>query len=172
MYSTVYVFPAEQLYLIRNYDGVSNEDLFARLNKGRRNLYNSSITAKAIGITEQAAPDGTASIEMWSNTISGQEEDLEGFEVVDDGHSIYMFGPMSSLPVNEDATIILWLHVKPNGYTEPFVMQAVALGTGSTEGATALTTSLSNDNEEVSAHPEVTKKGDPLPAIINLFPTA
>jgi gliding motility-associated-like protein len=156
----------------RNYDGILNEDLFARLNKGRQNLYNSSITANAMGLSEQAAPDGSASIEMWTNASNGQPEDMDGLEVVDDGHSIYMFGPMSSLPVNEDATIILWLHVKPNGYTEPFIMQAVALGTGSTEGATALTTSLSNDNEEVSAHPEITKKGDPLPAIINLFPIA
>jgi gliding motility-associated-like protein len=31
---------------------------------------------------------------------------------------------------------------------------------------------LSNDNDNVAEHPEVTKKGDPLPAVINLFPTA
>ncbi|MES2374116.1 MAG: gliding motility-associated C-terminal domain-containing protein, partial [Bacteroidota bacterium] len=156
----------------QNYDGISNEDLFARLNKGRRNLYNGSTTANALGMAELAAPDGSASIEMWNNASTGQAEDMNGLEVVDDGHSIYMFGPMSSLPIDGEASIILWLHVRPNGYTAPFVMQAVALGSGNTEGATALTTSLSNDNDDVNMHPEVTKSGDPLPAIINLFPTA
>jgi gliding motility-associated-like protein len=143
-----------------NYDGVNSTDLFAKLKKQK--TYNAS-TEDMNGM----APDGTRKDELWNN-----EDDETVVRVGDDGHSIYMFGAQSNLPVGMDATIILWLHVKPNGYTEPFVMQAVALGTGHTEDATSLTTSLSNDNDKVEEHPEVTKKGDPLPAVINLFPTA
>lgn len=142
-----------------NYDGVNNSDLFAKLTKKK------TFNAAGLDMTGMA-PDGTRE-ELWNN-----DEDETVVRVGDDGHSIYMFGPQSNLPVGMDATIILWLHVKPNGYTEPFVMQAVALGTGHTQDATSLTTSLSNDNDKVEEHPEVTKKGDPLPAVINLFPTA
>jgi gliding motility-associated-like protein len=157
----------------RNYDGILSTDLFARLNKKKSGHYtNTTATGSAMGMSEIAAPDGSVSMEMWGNAGDNQSEESDELTVIDDGHSIYMFGPQSALPVGVDATIILWLHVKPNGYTEPFVMQAVALGTGSTQGATALTTSLSNDNEDVSTHPEITKKGDPLPSVINLFPTA
>jgi gliding motility-associated-like protein len=143
-----------------NYDGVNNTDLFAKLT--RKKTYNASAED-----TNGMAPDGTMRDELWNN-----DDDETVVRVGDDGHSIYMFGPQSNLPVGMDATIILWLHVRPNGYTEPFVMQAVALGTGHTQDATSLTTSLSNDNDNVAEHPEVTKKGDPLPAVINLFPTA
>lgn len=141
-----------------NYDGVANTDLFAKL---RRSPVYNNVDMNGL------APDGTTREELWNN-----ENDETVVRVGDDGHSIYMFGPQSNLPVGADATIILWLHVKPNGYTEPFVMQAVALGTGHTDGATSLTTSLSNDNDNVAEHPEVTKVGDPVPAVINLFPTA
>ncbi|MDB5211402.1 MAG: hypothetical protein JWQ30_2229, partial [Sediminibacterium sp.] len=155
-----------------NYDGVNSLDLFARLNKGRHTLNNNSTQVNEMGMADVAAPDGSTNIERWNNASTGEEEEMDGLELVNDGHSVYMFGVKSALPVNEDATIILWLHVKPNGYTEPFIMQAVALGTGTTEGATALTTSLSNDNNDVNQHPEITKTGDPLPTVINLFPSA
>jgi gliding motility-associated-like protein len=144
-----------------NYDGIINTDLFAKLKK--KKTYNASAEDMS-----GMAPDGKENKEeLWNN-----EDDETVVRVGDDGHSIYMFGPQSNLPVGMDATIILWLHVKPNGYTEPFIMQALALGTGHTQDATSLTTSLSNDNDNVNEHPEVTKKGDPLPAVINLFPVA
>jgi hypothetical protein len=81
-----------------------------------------------------------------------------------------MFGASSQLPIGVDGFMFLYLHIKPNGYYEPFQMQAVALGTGHTEEGAALATSLSNDNENTDAHPDLTKKGDPLPTVINLIP--
>jgi gliding motility-associated-like protein len=151
----------------KNYDGVVNTDLFAKLNKPRNDLYTATSTTHAT-MFEGAAPDGSADMDIWRN----QNELEDSLAVIEDGHSIYMFGALSSLPVGIDANVILWLHIKPNGYSEPFVMQGVALGTGSTEGATALATSVSNDNNDVALHPEVTKLGDPVPTVINLFPTA
>lgn len=151
----------------RGYDGVNSQDLFARIHKKKHDVY----TVSPITGLGEMAPDGGGTMELWNSTGNNAEDDSE-LQVIDDGHSVYMFGALSALPVGAEATIILWLHVKPNGYTEPFVMQAVALGTGHTEDATSLTTSLSNDNDNVNEHPEVTKKGDPLPAVINLFPTA
>ena len=78
------------------------------------------------------SPDGTAQVQMWSSTnrdeITGN---YETFTVTDNGDGNYMFGALSNLPVGVQADIILYLHVRPNGYTDPFVMQAVALGTGS-----------------------------------------
>lgn len=157
-----------------NYDGVNSTDLFARVNRRRPNLYTTAPIPDMIGVdNSSAAPDGSkGSVELWSDIGSGNTGDEQAVRVSDDGHSVYMFGPLSNLPVGVSAEIILWLHVRPNGYTEPFIMQAVALGTGHTKGATALTTSLSNDNNDVSQHPEVTHQGTPLPAVINLFPTA
>ncbi len=162
----------------RNYDGINSLDLFAKLNKTKKvdyRLQNTDTDLSDIsGITAAgASPDGAAKIEYWripeSSQAIGEQQEIT---VVEDGHSIYMFGPLSTLPVNVSADIILWLHVRPNGYTEPFVMQAVALGTGRTAEGTALATSLSNDNADVTAHPEVTKQGEPLPTVINLFPSA
>lgn len=191
------VFPAPVTYVLDSvkvfgttvvpntgYDGVQNTDLFAKLNRQRSlintpviNLYQSSFSNMA-GMdqwsTAPQSPDGTVGgFELWANTgRSGTDQPNEKPTVVYDGHSVYMFGPQSSLPIGVEADITLWLHVKPNGYTQPFVMQAVALGTGSTQGATALATSLSNDDADVNVHPEVTKKGQPVPTVINLFPSA
>lgn len=159
----------------RNYDGIQSTDLFARINKNKPGLrttipLNDALAMQGMAV---ASPDGTTgNLEMWSSISDTKTEAGDELRIVDDGHSIYMFGVLSSLPVGVEADIILWLHVRPNGFTEPFVMQAVALGTGSTEGATALATSVSNDNEDVSSHPEITKKGTPVPTVINLFPSA
>jgi gliding motility-associated-like protein len=160
------------------YDGITQKDLFAKLNGRKRDAFVSAPFTDMTGSTDpernmadNAAPDGSSiSRQLWQNDAGQPEE--SGFTVSDDGHSVNMFGPLSYLPVGVEADMILYLHVKPNGYTDPFVMQAVALGTGHTQGATALATSLSNDNNDISQHPEITKKGDPLPAIVNLFPTA
>jgi gliding motility-associated-like protein len=162
----------------RNYDGVNSLDLFAKRNNTRKSIYRLQNADTDLSDTYDitatgVSPDGSARIEYLripESSQTGTEE--QEITVIDDGHSIYLFGPLSTLPVNVSADIILWLHVKPNGYAEPFVMQAVALGTGRTEGGTALATSLSNDNTDVNAHPEVTKQGEPLPTVINLFPSA
>ena len=162
----------------KNYDGVNSTDLFAKINSRKAELktntsnrYINSNNSLESGIS--VSPDGSSQVQMWSSTskneISGEEET---FTVTDNGDGNYMFGALSNLPVGAEADIILYLHVKPNGYTEPFVMQAVALGTGRTAGATSLATSLSNDNNDISTHPEITKQGDPIPAVINLFPRA
>ena len=161
----------------RNYDGVNSQDLFAKRNSTKKIVYPLQSADTDLlgipGIATMASPDGSAGMEFWrtpeNNQTTAANEDIT---VIDDGHSVYMFGPLSTLPVNASADIILWLHVKPNGYAEPFVMQAIALGTGKTAEGTALATSLSNDNTDVSAHPEVTKQGEPLPTVINLFPSA
>ncbi len=183
------VFPSPVTYILdsvkvsgitvvpnRNYDGIQSTDLFARVNKHKQDLRTTIPINDALGMLGMAvaSPDGTThgNLEMWSSISDTKTETGDELRIVEDGHSIYMFGVLSSLPIGVEADIILWLHVKPNGFTEPFVMQAVALGTGSTEGATALATSISNDNEDVSTHPEITKKGDPVPTVINLFPTA
>lgn len=161
----------------RNYDGVNSQDLFAKRNNTKKIVYplqRADTDLSGIsGIATIASPDGSAGMEFWRTQENGYASATnEEITVIDDGHSVYMFGPLSTLPVNASADIILWLHVKPNGYAEPFVMQAIALGTGKTAEGTALATSLSNDNTDVSVHPEVTKQGEPLATVINLFPSA
>lgn len=161
----------------RNYDGVNSQDLFAKRNNTKKIVYplqRADTDLSGIsGIATIASPDGSAGMEFWRTPENGYASATnEEITVIDDGHSVYMFGPLSTLPVNASADIILWLHVKPNGYAEPFVMQAIALGTGKTAEGTALATSLSNDNTDVSVHPEVTKQGEPLATVINLFPSA
>ncbi len=165
----------------RSYDGISASDLFAKLNNRSKN-------GKAIEMVPLAEELGGNNIVPQPNYAT-DDNSVDGFRVftnikgagsiaedepvvVEDGHSLYMFGPQSYLPIGVEADIILYLHVKPNGYTDPFVMQAVALGTGTTDGATALTTSVSNDNNDINSHPEITKQGDPIPTVINLFPRA
>lgn len=161
----------------RNYDGVNSQDLFAKRYSIKKLVYPVQKTDADLSgvadITSIASPDGSAGMEFWNTQGSVSDNaNKDEITVIDDGHSVYMFGPLSTLPVNVSANIILWLHVKPNGYAEPFVMQAVALGTGKTVEGTALATSLSNDNTDVTAHPEVTKQGEPVPTVINLFPSA
>jgi len=154
----------------RNYDGIGNTDLFARLNRQQKpDLYQHTGTGTRNTELLGASPDGSVTMEYHS---TGEFINTEENAYTDDGHSIYMFGPLSTLPVGVEANITLWLHVKTNGYTDPFVMQAVALGTGKTDGATALTTSISNDNQDVNQHPEVTHQGTPVPTVVNLFPSA
>jgi gliding motility-associated-like protein len=161
----------------KKYEGVQNTDLFARVNTRKPDIF-AKATAKDIYTnayenTIPQNPDGSASVEIWGSTNkTDQSGNKETFTVTDEGDGSYMFGALSNLPVGVEADIILYLHVRPNGYTEPFVMQAVALGTGVTEGATSLATSLSNDNNDINAHPEITKQGDPIPTVINLFPRA
>ena len=171
-----------------NYDGIQITDLFARLNNlqqkietnlarvdipqispDQRSYTSSGINTSLDGATGSPLPKNY--VEVFDNsgqpaTVQHAETDVEEKE-----HSVYMFGPASQLKVNVEATMFLYLRIRPNGYYEPFVMQAVALGTGSTEGATALATSLSNDNNDVEAHPDITHKGDPQPTVVNLFPT-
>jgi gliding motility-associated-like protein len=152
-----------------SYDGTQETDLFAKL----RNLDNrmSADTRLQGGVFENQqillSADG---IEVYGDA-SGKGNTSEETEADEEKHSVYMFGPSSQLPVNVDGFMYLYLRIKPNGHHEPFVMQAVALGTGHTEEGSALTTSLSNDNENTAAHPEITEKGDPLPTVINLIPT-
>lgn len=164
------------------YDGQQNTDLFAKIRKGKSvyseqfpqaDPYSGNTMQASLDVMAPIAPDGSIEnttdpnvADQWNSSRK------DGFRIVDDGHSILMFGPLSNLPVGVEADIILYLHVRPNGYTDPFVMQAVALGTGRTQGATALTTSLSNDNNDILAHPEITKQGEPVPTVINLFPRA
>jgi gliding motility-associated-like protein len=154
----------------RNYDGVQNTDLFAALYKPmkRMDLFipkpKQSLANDWEAVT--ASPDGTLSAAV--TDFADEPQAVLG----EDGHSVSFFGSQSSLDLNAEAFITLYLHIKPNGYTDPFIMQAIAVGTGKTDGATALTTSISNDNEDVSKHPEVTKQGDPIPTVVNLFPTA
>jgi gliding motility-associated-like protein len=163
----------------RDYDGEQNNDLFAKLVKPVRSLKQQQGSMYAYNRTPvqilengaNATPDGSGNFAMWSN-VSADLPNGGTFMVNDEGDGSYMFGALSNLPIGVEATMVLYLHVKPNGYTEPFVMQAVALGTGKTAGATALATSLSNDNEDVNMHPEITKQGDPVPTMINLFPSA
>jgi len=181
--STVTINPA--------YDGIQSNDLFARLNRIQHTLpADIAITGfpdKAISVDPVNALPGMNSVidnvagdfrnangiavygsaeHPGSRTSSATEENA----VMDGEHSVYMFGPASKLPVGVEGNMFLYIHLKPNGYYEPFLMQAVALGTGSTAEATALATSLSNDNNDVDAHPEITKKGDPLPTVIQLIP--
>ena len=164
------------------YDGINANDLFARLHNRANNkpfadmatasdnAENSNLVTQPIN-TVDGASDGN--IRVFTNKNgTGSIESNDETVVVQDEHSIYMFGPKSSLPIGVEADIILYLHVKPNGYTDPFIMQAVALGTGTTDGATALATSISNDNNDINSHPEITKQGDPIPTVINLFPRA
>jgi gliding motility-associated-like protein len=154
----------------RTYDGTQATDLFAALQKTQKRITQFAGYRKNTQAVEEnslSSPDGGV-----SDYFNRDEADLPAAVLGEDGHSVYLFGSQSSLPLNAEAFITLYLHIKPNGYTEPFVMQAVALGTGKTDGATALTTSISNDNEDVSKHPEVTKQGDPTPTVVNLFPTA
>jgi gliding motility-associated-like protein len=145
-----------------SYDGVQNSDLFARLNKPAPAW---QATSSYI-VTAQASPgvDGED-----SPAPASSNADHEASADADE-HSVYMFGALSQLPVGVEGTMFLYIHLKPNGYYEPFVMQAVALGTGHTEEGAALATSLSNDNNDVNSHPELTKKGDPLPTVVNLIP--
>ena len=125
------------------------------------NTENSNVVSQPVN-TVDGASDGTVRV-FTNKNGTGSIESSDETVVVQDEHSIYMFGPKSSLPIGVEADIILYLHVKPNGYTDPFVMQAVALGTGTTDGATALATSISNDNNDINSHPEITKQGDPIP---------
>jgi gliding motility-associated-like protein len=166
-----------------SYDGISASDLFAKLNNRSKNgkaiemipVMDESgevnMVSQPINATDGNSVDG---IRVFTNKNggAGSIDTDDGPVVVEDGHSLYMFGPQSYLPIGVEADIILYLHVKPNGYTDPFVMQAVALGTGTTDGATALTTSISNDNNDINSHPEITKQGDPIPTVVNLFPRA
>ncbi len=165
----------------KNYNGVSGTDLFARLSRPRNKVAvdilqegetdNSSVSP--LNATDNTNDQPHSNIRVFTNPNKSGSGETEGEPVViEENNSIYMFGPLSYLPVGVEADIILYLHVKPNGYTDPFVMQAVALGTGSTEGATALATSLSNDNNDIASHPEITKQGDPVPTVVNLFPRA
>ncbi len=166
----------------RNYDGEQNTDLFAKIRQDKpvysqqyslADQYSRNTLQASLDVVAPMMPDGSSDNTADPNNMDKWPSDRkDGFRIVDDGHSILMFGPLSSLPVGVEADIILYLHVRPNGYTEPFVMQAVALGTGRTQGATALATSLSNDNNDILAHPEITKQGEPVPTVINLFPRA
>ncbi len=189
------VFPAPVTYVLDSvkvfgttvvpntgYDGVQSTDLFAKLNQTPHDIYLRQPLpfrqyldppgAGAVG----ASPDGsgeTPAVEWWGDAAGKTPANNDQpVQVAEDGHSVYLFGPLSSLPVGVEADITLWLHISTHGYTDPFVMQAVALGTGSTQGATALATSLSNDNQDVSEHPEVTHQGEPVPTVINFFPSA
>ncbi len=155
-----------------NYDGVQHSDLFAALQKKEHKL--------PADIRIETGNENSATLLAMNNTIDGVEvygnkiNDNTGqteTEADDNRHSVFMFGPASQLPINVDGFMYLYLHIKPNGHYEPFVMQAVALGTGRTEEGAALATSLSNDNENTAAHPDITQKGDPLPTVINLIPT-
>ena len=161
----------------RKYEGVQNTDLFARVNTRKPDVYAKAtvenLYTNAYENTIPQSPDGSASVEIWGSTNkTDQAGNQETFTVTDEGDGSYMFGALSNLPVGVEADIILYLHVRPNGYTDPFVIQAVALGTGVTVGATSLASSLSNDNNDINAHPEITNQGDPVPTVINLFPRA
>ena len=183
------VFPAPVTYIIdsirystgntvrpnNNYDGIQSTDLFARINQTKNQQQMLANGSSKDRITDDmiVAPDGVSNLsrsgmELW--IPNGNNNAADAPQLSDDGHSLYMFGPQSSLPVGAEADIWHYIHLKPNGYTQPFIMQAVALGTGSTQGATALATSLSNDNNNIASHPEISKTGEPTPTVIALLP--
>jgi gliding motility-associated-like protein len=150
-----------------SYDGTQETDLFAKLSNRNNRIPADTRLQRALSENQEIlSADG---IEVYGEA-SGTANASEGTEADEEKHSVYMFGPSSQLPINVDGFMYLYLRIKPNGHHEPFVMQAVALGTGHTEEGSALTTSLSNDNENTAAHPEITAKGDPLPTVINLIP--
>ncbi len=155
----------------KNYDGITNTDLLARVEKLRPAYIKTNANLDPTLMALNATPDGSF-VPVEVAVSSNEQEWYETFELIDNGHSTHLFGAQSYLPVGAQANAMIWIHIKPNGYNKPFEMQAVATGTGTTpSGATALTSSLSNDNESISAHPEITKQGEPLPTVLNIVPS-
>jgi gliding motility-associated-like protein len=72
--------------------------------------------------------------------------------------------------MNVEGNVQIFLRIKPNGYFEPFVAQVTTVGTGFTQFGTAKANSVSNDNQDETQHPEITKKGTPVPSVITVFP--
>ncbi len=100
---------------------------------------------------------------------SAGENELEYYTVRnEEGYN--MFAAISELPINVEGNVQIFLRIKPNGYFEPFIAQVTTVGTGFTQFGTAKANSVSNDNQDESQHPEITKKGTPVPSVINLFP--
>lgn len=100
---------------------------------------------------------------------SESQDDLEYFTVSsEDGYNI--FAGISELPVNVEGNVQIFLRIKPNGYFEPFIAQVTTVGTGFTQFGSAKANSVSNDNQDETQHPEITKKGTPVPSVITVFP--
>ncbi len=163
------------------YDGRGNLDLFSwnfNSTPGNRSWMNNNIAS--VQVPSMAYANGVNSS---ASLTDGENSDKEYHIPFLPGHTNnttadndgpmttpFFFGALSKLDVGEESDMDMYVRIIPNGYFKPFVMQAVAVGTGHTEFGTALANSLSNDDGNEALHPENTKKGDPLPTVINIFP--
>jgi gliding motility-associated-like protein len=98
-----------------------------------------------------------------------EEDELEYYTVINEA-GYNLFAGISELPMNVEGNVQIFLRIKPNGYFEPFVAQVTTVGTGFTQFGTAKANSVSNDNQDETQHPEITKKGTPVPSVITVFP--
>ncbi len=158
------VFNGTTILQNMQYDGRQNFDLFARNNRQpdeRLMAYAMASTQTSMSLADvDDAVDHQVSYDH--NPMPGYEEQPV--------NTPYFFATLSKLAVGVEGDIFIYLHIKPNGYKQPFIMQVAAVGTGHTASGAALANSLSNDDENENLHPEVTQKGDPLPTIISILP--
>ncbi|TDO23585.1 Ig-like domain-containing protein [Sediminibacterium goheungense] len=177
-----------------NYNGRSNTDLFAyykpkqtlpgeiwsagMINWHQPNTYNvSSIglmsDAQINQLAEQIQQKLEQRISYQLRTESADETATENeleYYTVRNEEGYNMFAAISELPVNVEGNVQIFLRIKPNGYFEPFIAQVTTVGTGFTQFGTAKANSVSNDNQDETQHPEITKKGTPVPSVITVFP--
>lgn len=99
-----------------------------------------------------------------------EEENEFAYYTVTNEAGNNLFAGISELPINVEGNVQIFLRIKPNGYFEPFIAQVTTVGTGFTQFGTAKANSISNDNQDESQHPEITKKGTPVPSVITVFP--
>ncbi|MDB5231500.1 MAG: cytochrome c, 20 heme-binding site, partial [Chitinophagaceae bacterium] len=158
------------------YDGINNLNLLGRINTSANYQNDYAVTRKS----SQRSTNTSLALDGEGGEIAGtsdiaeiNSEDKNSTTSSPDNniiHSAKLFGSNAQLPIGGESEIKLYVHIKPNGYTQPFTMQVDASATANTVNGPVDIASLSNSGDDPASHPDFTGQGDPVPTVISLSP--